>query len=1005
MRSPLPSLDVQGLPEPAEHGLAELGQLRWRERAAELDDVELAASMVALADDAKGARLLASLFGNSPFLTLCCLREPDFLLRLARSGSDATFAEVARGLNRDIREDPDRAALMRRMRVAKRRAALLVALADIAGWWPLERVTAALTELAEGSLRAALRFLLRAAHRAGELELRQLDDPERESGLIVLGMGKLGARELNYSSDIDLIVLFDAERVRYRGRQSPHQLFARMARDLVRLMDERTEDGYAFRTDLRLRPDPASTPPALSVLAALTYYESAGQNWERAAFIKARAVAGDIADGERFLAELQPFLWRRHLDFAAIQDIHSIKRQIQAHKGGGRIAVLGHNIKLGRGGIREIEFFAQTQQLIWGGRLPSVRVSGTCEALQALAAIGRITPEVAAEMTHAYRFLRRVEHRLQMTEDQQVHALPADLAGLARLATFLGYPSADSFTTELLHHLSTVEVHYAHLFEEAPSLSSPGNLVFTGSEDDPETLGTLRGLGYAEPTAVSATVRGWHHGRYRSMRSQRARELMTELIPGLLAAFGRTPNPDTAVLRFDQFLERLPAGVQLLSLFYANPKLLDIVAEIMGGVPRLAEQLARRPSLLDGVLGAEFFDPMPVRSALATELGRLLDGARDTEDLLDLARRWAHDKRFQIGAQILRGLLDGATAGAAFADVAESVIAELLPRVAAEHAKSHGKVPGGEMAVLGLGKLGGREMTVTSDLDLILIYDAPEVVEASDGSKPLPVSTYYMRLWQRMVNALTALTPEGALYEVDMRLRPSGTKGPLATSFTAFRRYHAESAWTWEHMALTRARPVAGSPELAQQVMAEVGRVLTLSRDPDRLVVDVADMRRRIADQHRRPAIWDAKHRRGGLIDIEFIAQYLQLRGAHQCPEVLRQNTGAALAALARAGVLETGAAEDLDQALTLWRNVQGLLKLTVEEPFDEAAAPPALRANLARGAGAIDFDRLKSDMSAAAEQVRARYSALVTRSAARARRRLGITEPALAEITEEETA
>jgi len=607
-------------------------------------------------------------------------------------------------------------------------------------------------------------------------------------------------------------------------------------------------------------------------------------------------------------------------------------------------------------------------------------------------------------MTQAYRFLRRVEHRLQMAEDQQVHALPGDLAGLARLATFLGYPSAESFSADLLHHLGTVEAHYAHLFEEAPSLSGPGNLVFTGSEDDPETLSTLRGLGFADPSAVAAIVRGWHHGRYRSMRSARARELMTELIPSLLAAFGRTSNPDTAVLRFDQFMERLPAGVQLLSLFYANPNLLDIVAEIMGGVPRLAEQLARRPSLLDGVLGAEFFDPMPARPVLAAELGRLLDGARDTEDLLDLARRWAHDKRFQICAQILRGLLDGATAGAAFADVAESVIAELLPRVATEHARSHGVVPGGEMTVLGLGKLGGREMTVTSDLDLILIYDAPDSVETSNGPKPLPVSTYYMRLWQRMVNALTALTPEGLLYEVDMRLRPSGTKGPLATSFTAFRRYHAESAWTWEHMALTRARPVAGSTELADRAMAEIRRVLTRPRDADHLVVDVADMRRRIADQHRRPPIWDAKHRRGGLIDIEFIAQYLQLRWAHQCPEVLRQNSGAALVALGRAGVLDTGAAEELDRALAFWRNVQGLLKLTVEEPFDEGAAPPALRAILARGAGAIDFDRLKSDMSAAAAQVRTYYSKLVARPAARARRRLGIAEPVMAEITEEES-
>ena len=987
--------------------MAELGLLRWRERAAEIEDPELAGFMQALAANSGGAETLAALFGNSPYLTACCLKEPAFLQRFLDRGPDATFAEVARTLNHDLLHAAERPFLMQRLRAAKRQAALAVALADIAGLWPLERVTGALAEIAEAAIDAALRFLLRAGHETGDVRLPHPDEPQRESGCFVLGMGKLGARELNYSSDVDLIVLFDHERVQYTGRHSPHHYFARLARELVRLLDERTEDGYVFRTDLRLRPDPASTPPALSVLAALTYYESAGQNWERAAFIKARTVAGDRAAGERFLAELTPFLWRKHLDFAAIQDIHSIKRQIHAHKGGGRIAVLGHNVKLGRGGIREIEFFAQTQQLIWGGRMPELRISGTCEALAALARVGRIAPNVAEELTAAYRFLRRVEHRLQMIEDQQVHSLPADPAGLERLALFLGYSSAPELSAELLRQLGTVEAHYAHLFEEAPSLSAPGNLVFTGSEDDPETMATLRQLGYADPSAVAAMVRGWHHGRYRAMRSQRARELMTELIPGLLAAFGRTPNPDTALLRFDQFLERLPAGVQILSLFHANPGLLDTVAEIMGGVPRLAEQLARRPSLLDGMLGQGFFDPLPAQPELAAEFARALTFARHYEELLEAARRWVRDKRFRIGAQILRGLLDGASAGAAFADVAESVIAELLPRIAAEHARSHGVVPGGEIAVLALGKLGGREMTVTSDLDLILVYDAPSGVEASDGPKPLPVSTYYMRLWARVVNALTALTPEGTLYEVDMRLRPSGTKGPLATSFEAFQRYHAESAWTWEHMALTRARPVAGSPGLGDRVMAEIRAILTRPREPDRLVHEVEDMRRRIAEQHRRPPIWEAKHRRGGLIDVEFVAQYLQLRHAHVRPGVLRQNTGAALEALAASGCLDRTVATELLDSLELWRDVQGLLKLTVEQPFDEAAAPPALRTILAQGAGAIDFEHLKADMSAAARRVRMHFANLVARPAAQARRRLGLIEPGKisASHSEEETA
>ena len=976
------------LPAPADTTQLRLGLVHWHELADSAEST-LAIAMRAFAADAVGQRLLAALLGNSPYLTQCCLKEPDFLMRLVQQGPDASFAELAQALNRQFPAGGDEHALVRGLRVTKRRAALLVAIADIAGCWPLERVTGALSEIAEAALGSTVRHLLAAAAAAGEVELADAAEPERDSGLVVLGMGKLGARELNYSSDVDLIVLFDAAKLRYTGRRSPAQFFTRLAQNLVRIMAERTGDGYVFRTDLRLRPDPASTPPALSVAAALTYYESAGQNWERAALIKARPVAGDRVAGAEFLTELRPFLWRRHLDFAAIEDIHSIKRQINAHRGGGRIAVAGHNIKLGRGGIREIEFFAQTQQLIWGGRLPALRQAGTCDALAALAAAGRITVEAKAELTDAYRFLRRVEHRLQMIDDAQTHTLPADAAGLTRLAIFLGFASLEAFSTELLRQLTSVEQRYAALFEEAPTLAASGNLVFTGTEDDPDTLKTIAGLGFANPPAIAAIVRGWHHGRYRATRSQRARELLTELVPQILRSFGASANPDGAFVRFDQFLGRLPAGVQLLSLFHKNSALLDLMAEIMAAGPRLADELARRPGLLDGVLTAGFFGQLPARDELAAELERVLAGTRHYEEVLNLARRWVGDRKFQIGVQMLRDRLDGERAGAGLADIAEVAIAGILPRVAAAFAQSHGSVGGGALAVVGLGKLGSREMTVTSDLDLILVYDAPEGVEASVGARPLPVSTYYARLSQRLINALTAITPEGSLYEVDMRLRPSGTQGPLASSLAAFRRYHAESAWTWEQMALTRARVVAGSAELGAQITASVREVLTRPRDGGRLVLAVADMRQRIAEQHREPPFWEVKHRRGGLVDIEFIAQYLQLREAAAHPQVLRQNTGAALAALAEAGSLEPAAAADLLSALRLWRNLQALVKLTVQEPFDEAAAAPALRVLLARGAGAIDFGRLKADMDTAASQALARYEALVEAPAAAARARL----------------
>jgi [glutamine synthetase] adenylyltransferase / [glutamine synthetase]-adenylyl-L-tyrosine phosphorylase len=967
-------------PEQAQRGIE-----RWSEATGAAGLADFARQLDALPS---GRALLRALFGNSSFLTQCCLQEPGFLRQVLQEGPDGTFAELVGTLNRQSRtfetEAPaDRGALAAQLRIARRRVALLVAVADIAGAWDLEQVTGALSAFAEAALGLAIRHLLAAAARSGEIELADRDDIERGCGLIVLGMGKLGARELNYSSDIDLILLFDRNLVRYVGKTSDQQFFARLARDLVKLLEERTAQGYVFRTDLRLRPDPASTPPVVAVDAALGYYESTGQNWERAALIKARPVAGDRTAGAAFLAALRPFLWRKHLDFAAIQDIHSIKRQINAHRGGRTIAVAGHNIKLGRGGIREIEFFAQTQQLIWGGRLPELRVSATCEALRALVRNGRLQSAVAEELILAYGFLRRVEHRLQMVDDAQTHTLPSDAAGLQRIAAFLGFATESEFAAELRRTLSLVEKHYAELFEEAPSLSDFGNLVFTGFEDDPDTLATLTQFGFAEPSAVAAAVRGWHHGRYRATHSQRAREILTELVPGLLTAFGASANPDAAFHHFDSFLGKLPAGVQFFSLLHSNPPLLALLAEIMGGAPRLAAQLARHPILLDSVLSDDFFGPLPHAAALTAEFARLIERARDYSEVLDLARRWTNDRKFQIGVNLLRGLVDGGAAGSAFADLADAVIAGLLPAVMTEFARQHGTVPGGEFAVVGLGKLGGREMTVTSDLDLIMVYDAPAEIEVSDGARKLPVATYYARLSQRLINALTALTGEGLLYEVDMRLRPSGSSGPIASSFAAFRRYHDELAWTWEHMALTRARAIAGGVALRERVIALVGEVLHRPRDPDRLVVDVAEMRERMAAQHPNPSFWDIKHRRGGLVDVEFIAQYLMLRHAAEGRDVVRANTSTALAVLAESGGIAPGPADELSRALRLWQRVQGILKLLLDGDLDEASATPALKAVLARGAAAVDFERLKPDMTEAAASVLAHYRAIVAAPAA----------------------
>ncbi len=974
MSFPLTIAAGASLPLPGDPNLARLGF----ERAASGPPI-----LQRLAQEAEGRQLLAAIFGNSPFLSQALFSEPDILEAFLAQDSAAVLADLIKGLAQEA--SADTVQIMRALRRCRRRAALLIALADIAGRWNLEQVTGALTDFADTALRLAVDHLLRRSAAAGDLALADPERPSEGSGLVVLGMGKLGARELNYSSDIDLIVLYDRGKVDYRGRRSLQDCFVRLARDLVRLLQDHTEDGYVFRTDLRLRPDPGSTPLAMSVLAAETYYEGMGQNWERAAMIKARAVAGDPESGAEFLKHLRPFIWRRHLDFAAIQDIHSIKRQIHAVKGHREIAVGGHNIKLGRGGIREIEFFAQTQQLIWGGRHPELRISATCEAIRALVAGGRVKAEVGDAMIAAYRYLRHVEHRLQMVDDRQTHTLPPAGPGLDAVARFCGHPDTDSFTHMLMEQLGTVEDHYAELFEEAPSLSGPGSLVFTGTENDPDTVRTLTELGFKDGASISATIRSWHAGRARAMRSTRARELLTELMPSLLQALGRGAQPDEAFARFDAFLHALPSGVQIFSLLYSNPRLLDLIAEIMGGAPRLADHLSRNPALLDAVLGIGLSGAPPRREELASELGRQLEFSRDLQDSLDIARRWARDRQFQQGVQMLRGNTDADQAAGPLSDVAETVIAALQPRVEAAFRHQHGRLPGRGIATVALGKLGSRELTIGSDIDLIFIYDAPAELEGqgwdnlhSDGPKPLAPIHYYARLAQRLIAAITAPTGEGKLYDVDMRLRPSGNSGPIASSLEGFRRYQESDAWNWEHMALTRARVIAGDPGFTAECDMTLRRILSRPRDPVKLAGDVASMRRRMAQQYPTDRLWDVKHLAGGLVDIEFIVQYLILRHAAGRPDLLIANTDAALAALGRAGILPTEAVIPLRAALKLWRNLHGFLRITVGSGLDEATLSPGIAQRLAATGGSVDFAALKQHMIETAASVRRIYSEIV---------------------------
>ncbi len=976
--------DPEHLPKPADPARAAQARSAWLRAVARDDD---AADVAAFAAKPGGRALLDAVFGNSTHLTQCLEREAPLLADILRRGIAPVFQGIVNELADEACWQANRAAAMAALRTARRRATLAIGLADIVGFWDLTTVTEKLSVFAEAALAGALDHLLHHGAAQGHFAPSPADErPSEQCGITILGMGKFGARELNYSSDIDLIVLYDPARLQHRNESTVHDDLQRLVRDLVTLLSERTREGYVARIDLRLRPDAGATPLALSTLAAEQYYESLGQNWERAAMIKARPVAGDRAVGAEFIERLRPFVWRKYLDFAAIQDIHSIKRQINAHRGHHEIAVAGHNIKLGRGGIREIEFYAQTQQLIWGGRDPTLREAATCDALRALVQAGRTTAPAAEDLIAAYGFLRRLEHRLQMVADEQTHTLPADNAGLDAIACFMGYPARAPFAHALRDHLTCVETHYAALFEDAPDLGGDGgNLVFTGTDDDPDTLATLASLGFGDGKAVSATVRGWHHGRIRATRSKRARELLTELMPALLHALAETVSPEAAFRKFDEFLRKLPAGVQLFSLFYSNPRLLSLVAEIMGSAPRLAEHLSRRPNLLDGVLSGDLDEALPSSEALSAALDGTLGESRDFQDVLDVTRRWQHDQEFQVGIQLLRNTIAADDAGRALSDVAETVIAALLPPVAAEFARVHGEVRDGAFAVLGMGKLGGREMTFESDLDVIFIYRAPHGLEAvSNGERPLPASQYYARLSQRLASALSVRTSEGGLYQIDTRLRPSGGSGPLASEITAFARYQKESAWTWEHMALTRARPIAGDPALCAEVTKTVHGILCARRERADLMRDVDEMRRRVDAERRTDNVWRMKHVRGGLLDLEFIAQSLQLAHAADDPGVLSVSTDIVFERLGASGLLPVADAAALARITRFVRRLQIILRLTVGKLRDPERFSADVRDALTRAAEVSSFRELEDHVSASQETVRKHYERYVSALAAR---------------------
>lgn len=843
-------------------------------------DLDKGRTIAALVSDAsqEGEALLQGAAGCSPFLASLIEKEAGWLGSAQHDMLNALSEQI--GQAQVLPQDE----LQSGLRQIKRRVALATALGDLCGAWSLEQVTGALTQLADAACSAALRTAIMQQIARGKLPGMTEADAEDAGGMVVLAMGKMGAAELNYSSDIDLICLFDETRFEPSDFDAARRAFGRATRAMCATLSEMTGEGYVFRTDLRLRPDPAVTPVCIAMGAAEQYYESLGRTWERAAYIKARPAAGDLDAGARFLTALKPFVWRRHLDFAAIQDAHDMRLAIRAHKGlGGAITLPGHDMKLGRGGIREIEFFTQTRQLIAGGRDVDLRSRQTLAGLEVLASKDWVPRDTADALSDHYRVHRTVEHRLQMIQDAQTHALPKTEEGFERLAAMMGRDVA-GLKSDLKTRLEAVH-------DMTEGFFAPSRPTDTG----------------AVPDIDEATLERWM--QYPALRSERSRALFERVKPDLLARLGKTAAPEEALRAFDGFLSGLPAGVQLFSLMEANVSLTDLIVDVSGTSPALARYLSQNAQVFDAVIGGDFFTPWPGQRGLEAPLSKVIKNESDYEAQLDATRRWSKEWHFRIGVHFLRGLISATEASSQYSDLAKAVLAVVWPVVTDQFAQKYGPPPGRGAVVVGMGSVGAARLSASSDLDLIVIYD-PLDEEISSGKKELPSRVYYARLTQSLITALSAPMSQGKLYEVDMRLRPSGNQGPVATSWPSFQSYQKEEAWVWEHLALTRASVVAGPEALARDVSAFRADLLCAKRDVGKVMGGVADMRERIRAVRPPQGLLDAKTGPGRLQEVELMAQ----AGALLAGE-LSADTRAGLDAAATQGLLAPAEAEALADA------------------------------------------------------------------------------------------
>jgi len=909
---------------------------------------------------------LIHLLGSSSFLSEVLIRAdnrwPDLFLRqieIKQKTTAENLTEINAATQGAVSIDDFCAALRRH----KQREYLRIGGRDLMPSVTMEETVRELSALADASLEAAYRYCRAEVEK--EYGTLLLPGKPEDNGFVVLGMGKLGGAELNFSSDIDVIFLFGDDEGESsggrKGKTTPREFFSAIGQKIIQAMGDVTEDGFVFRIDLRLRPLGANGPLVQSVNSAMVYYESWGQCWERAALIKARPVAGDLELGKQFLKEVEPFIYRRYLDYTTVDELRHMKARIENEllTGDGK----ERNIKLGYGGIREIEFFTQALQLVNGGYEASLRGPGTLPALAQLARHNFITAQDRDRLSEAYRFLRQAEHKIQMVQEAHTYSIPEGKEEEKALARRLGYTKTKTLNERDLfwrdHRVHTADVRriFDRLFYDAQKQITDGasevGSIWHDLDQQEVIVKQLKQAGFSDPVKAYENLIAVRDGEVFAPPSLKRLKVMRMLGPALITEIAKSSAPDQALLNLSKFGHRIGGRTGFLTLLAENPETMRLLITLFADSQFLTDLFLNRPELIDTLIRVDLTRVEKTRDEMRRELNPTLSETNDLEGKLNALRRYKTEEFIRIGLHDLGGAIELLPVLSQLTDLAEVCLAGALEITSQEIREKFGTVPQARFAVIGGGKMGGRELDYNSDLDLVFIYDAPEDAESTGGAR-LPAHEYYVRLGQKLLTYVAAPTEEGILYKIDMQLRPSGKSGPIVSSLEAFRNYHKTSSQLWERQALIKARFVAGDPTLGKEVEKVAEGFAYGSALPESGIGEIHHLRMRMEKELAKEdeSHFNLKKGRGGLVDIEFVTQTLQLAHGHRFSGLRHRGTLAALRSLRKANILKASEFNLLHDGYLFLRRLDHRLRLEQDQSIDAFEADPARLDGIGRTLG-----------------------------------------------------